>query len=290
MAFTLQIKRKGILNNKKLNLNDLLSNCHLDYGRANEIYVFNEGETNEQTAILFNRNRIGRGIFFSYSEMKKGMVSISYNIPTTEAEITDFINLAKEISEQYGTVEMYCEEEEQNYSLEELIENKSRMVQFSLESLHNFCQNKEYESYIFTLAMWPWVLTKEQVKTFANCTDLKEFEQTMHDMQWMDVYYAKPRLYKRNEKIGAYYVLTEECESIFPVKADSFINLDQLEIEEGFIQFYIFSEDRMVEGLFDYDKFMACMLERGAKLFDAEHVMIPSLTKLEIEEIIAKIS
>lgn len=48
MAFTLQIKRKGILNNKQLNLNDLLSNCHLDYGSANEFFVLNEGETNEQ--------------------------------------------------------------------------------------------------------------------------------------------------------------------------------------------------------------------------------------------------
>lgn len=290
MAFTLHIKRKGFLNNRKIDFGQILSNCKLKYGSDNDFYVLKEEEMRGETAILYNPDRIGRGIFFDGSRMEQGRVVVSYNIPSTETEIYDFINLVKEIERQYGKVEMYCEEEEQNYTVEELMQNRNRMVQFSLESLQQFCQNEEYQSYIFTLAMWPWNLQKEQVERFARCRDLKEFEQMLHEMQCMDVYYASPGLYRKDGKIGAYYVLTEECESIFPVKADAFINLDNVEIQEGFVRFYIFSEDKMIEDLFDYDKFIACIKQRGATIFDADHVRIPSLTKEEIGELIQQLS
>lgn len=289
MAFTLTIKRKGLFNKKQVSLEQLLSSCNFRYGSDNEYFILEENEINNQTMVLYNPNRIGRGIFLDASQMERGTLTISYNIPTTASEIQDFIHFTEQIVSQYEKVEMYCVEEERNYTLEELVANKENMVAFSLQSLHDFCNNKEYMSHIFTLAMWPWVLTEEQVQKFESCEDLCEFEEIMHNMQCIDVYYAKPRLYLKNEKVAAFYVLTEECESIFPIKADNFINLDQIEIEEGCIQFYIFSEDRMLDGLYDYDKFMKIMLERGVETFDKDHVRIPSLTKQDIEEIVAKL-
>lgn len=223
--------------------------------------------------------------------MDEGEITISYNIPTTGSEIEDFIRAVAEIERQMKSARMYCEEEEREYTLEELVENKARMEAFSLRRLNEFCQREDYAAYIFTLVMWPVFLTDEDVKRFAVCDKLEEFEEYVHEKQAMDVYYAKPRLLRnsQNNKIGAFYVLTEECESVFTVSADEFINQDGIQIDEGFIQFYIYSEDRMVDGLFDYEKFMKYLLEHGVEYFDASHVLVPSLTKDVINEMVRAI-
>lgn len=292
MAFTLKIEAKGIFGNKEIDFQKLITNCGLQYGSNNEFYILEEGKLNNKTAVLYNPERIGRGIFFNGSQMNRGLIEISYNIPTTTAEITDFIEIVSEIQRQLKKVHIYCVEEERAYTVKELEENKERMIEFSLKSLREFSQNKEYESYIFTLARWPITLKKEEVEYFASCKNLERFEELLHKNQAVDVYFAKPRLLKNNHtgKMGAFYVLTEECESVFPVHAGDFINLDRIEIDEGYIQFYIYSEDRIADGLFNYEKFVAYITEnRSIEYFDANHIRIPSLTKTEIDEIIRNI-
>lgn len=111
--------------------------------------------------------------------------------------------------------------------------------------------------------------------------DLTDFEQTLHDIQSRDVYYAKPRLLQKSDtkEIGAFYVLTEECESVFSVRADGFLNLNGCKISEGLIQFYLYSEDRMLDGMYSYERFAEEIPKYGAQQFDADHLLIPSLDK-----------
>lgn len=284
MAFTLKIQSKTLFGNKKVDFEQLLRNCGLNYGHDNEFYILEDG-MQEETAILYNPRRIGRGIFFDGRGLKEGKVEISYNIPTTEAEIADFINVVKELNRQMKKTEMFCEEEARKYTLEQLIANKENMVQFSLEKLNEFCANEEYASYILTLAYWPLELSDEMVQTFANCTDLSEFEQTLHMKQSMDVYYAKPRFYrKENGEIFANYVITEDCESIFPIKADAYFCTNKIEISEGRICYYIFSEERILDGAYDYDKFIQYVMNKGAEYYDKSHIIVPAMSKEQMEE------
>ena len=46
--------------------------------------------------------------------------------------IHDFIRLAEVITKQLGKVEMYCVEEERNFTVDELKENFERFVDFML--------------------------------------------------------------------------------------------------------------------------------------------------------------
>ncbi len=289
MAFTLKIKAKGLLGPKKADIHALLKNCGMKYGSADGFFILEEGKSNDETVILYNPQRIGRGIFLDFSENNKGCLSLSYNIPTTASEIHDFINLVQEIERQLKKVELYCVEEETYYTVSGLRENAKHMIDFSLNSLNDFCQNQDYSSYIFTLAMWPLVLTDEQAAKFAHCQNLDSLEQLFHEKQCLDAYYARPKLLQNNNtgKIGAFYTLTEECESIFPLHADDFLNLNtqELKIEDGRIQFYIYSENRVMEGLFDYEKFSQYILQHGATLFDKTHMLVPSLTKAQLEEL-----
>lgn len=291
MAFTLKIKRKSILGNKKINFSTLLSNCHLKYGFSNEFYILEEGKTTQGTAILYNPKRIGRGIFYDARREKEGIIEISYLVPTTETEISDFINVVCEIERQFKKVELYCVEEKKEYTVKTLWSHKDKMVQFSLESLHDFCCNPNYDSYILTLAMWPWVMEDQQLTEFSTCNNLKGFEEILHRKQEMDVYYAKPSLMKKQEdgKIVAFYTLTEGCASIFPIKAEAFFSLNQIKIEDGFIRFFISSEDKGREGFYSYEKFIKNQMEQGSETFDKTHILIPSISKSEIDKIIEKI-
>ena len=63
MAFTLQIKQKKLLGKTTLDLPSLADACGLCYGSNNDFYILQEGEQERGTAILYNPNRIGRGIF-----------------------------------------------------------------------------------------------------------------------------------------------------------------------------------------------------------------------------------
>ena len=290
MAFTLQIRKKGFFGNKNIDLKLILKNCNLKYGSSNEFYILQEDVINQNTAVLYNPTRIGRGIFFDGSKAAEGEISLSYNIPTTVAEIVDFVRIVKEVERQLKRVDLYCVEEEREYTTQTLEDNIPNMTQFSLQSLHEFCK-KEYSTYILTLAMWPFVMNKEQVLEFSECKDLQKFEQLLHDMQAIDAYYAKPTLMqnKADGKILAIYTLTEECVSIFPVKADDFLNLDSIKIDEGLVRFYIFSENQARDGMFSYDRFISYMSEHGARKFDDTHLLIPSITKDEIDHMISEI-
>lgn len=101
-------------------------------------------------------------------------------------------------------------------------------------------------------------------------------------------------IYMRNNNNGriiAVYTLTEECENIFPINANSFIGSDKVKVDDFFIRFYIFSEKRPVDGLFSYEKFSEYMLKNRATKFDAEHMHVPGdITKEEINTIIKNIS
>lgn len=291
MAFTLKITEIEKSENMKIDVAAILENCHLKFGSSNEFYVLQEGEQNQNTAILYNPFRIGRGIFFDGSRIADGEIMLSYNIPTTKTEIMDFIRIVKELERQLKDVQMYCIEEEREYTVLQLVENQERMVQFSLESLNNFCRNTEYRSVILTLAMWPFVMSQEQIAEFSVCKDLMQFEQTIHDLQNIDAYYANPSLLQNQTdgKILAIYTLTEECPSIFPVSADGFLNLDQINIDEGLVRFFIYSEDRVVDEMFAYDVFVEYVIAHGAKQFDEGHILIPSMTKEEIAAMIEQI-
>ena len=72
--------------------------------------------------------------------------------------------------------------------------------------------------------------------------------------------------------------------------AKAFLNLDGIQVDEGLISFWIYGEQRRVEGLYPYDKFVEYMMNHGAAKFDASHMRIPgNVTREEIDKMIAGI-
>ncbi len=291
MAFTLQIRQKKLFGKTILAISSLAQACGLCYGSNTDFYILQENEQVNGTAVFYHPEHIGRGIFFDGSKSREGYYEISYNIPTTRSEITDFVRLAREIERRLGRVEMYCVEEERAFTSRELEQGIEDFVTFSRKSLNQFCGNQEFRSHILTLARWPYTLTKDKVALWETCTDLSDFERTLHGFQALDIYYAKPRLLQNNDtkEIGAFYVLTEECQSVFPVRADGFLNLRELKVTKGFVQFVLYSEQRMLEGMFPYAQFIKELNGYDVRQFDADHILIPPMTKAQLENLAGKL-
>lgn len=289
MAFTLRINSKGLFSKaKSIDFDAIIKNCKLEYGSANEFYVMNEGEKDGETAILYNPDRIGRGIFFDSEKVSQGEITVSYNIPTTASEIRDFISVVKEIVRQFGKASLYSEEEEREFTTTTLENNASSMIEFSRQKLNEFCRDQDFAQCILTLAKIPWYLDADKREQYKYCTSLDDFEETIHELQKCDVYYAKPSLYRNQNdgKILAYYTLTNDCESCFPINPESFINLDNIKIDEAFIRFYFYEEDKILDDFYPYARFIDFVKEKGAVKFDAEHLRIPDISKEEIYEFI----
>lgn len=291
MAFTLEIKQKKLFGKTVLDIPSLAQACGLRYGSNNDFHILQDGQENQGTAIFYNPGRIGRGIFFNGSKGGEGSYTVSYNIPTTRAEIADFTRLVQEIERRLGKAEMYCPEEGRLFTYRELEQGIDNFARFSLKTLNDFCGKKQYKNYIFTLARWPYTLPEDKVAAWETCTDLSDFEQTIHDIQSMDVYYAKPRLLQKSAtgEIGAFYALTEGCESVFPVRGDGFLNLSEIKVSECFVQLVLYSEQRVLDGLFPYDRFMEELQKYGVRPFDGDHVLIPPMSKAQLEELAAKL-
>ncbi len=134
-------------------------------------------------------------------------------------------------------------------------------------------------------------MREDKVALWKAYTNLSDFEQTLHGLQAQDVYYAKPRFLQKNDtkEIGAFYALTEECESIFPVRAGGFLILSELKVTEGFVQFVLYSEQCVLEEMFPYEQFIEELNGYDVRKFDADHILIPPMTKAELENLARKL-
>ena len=279
MAFTLKINSKGLFRAKGINFGELLNKTGMSFGSENEFHILTDGELSDNTGILFNPKRIGRGIFIDMRNVGNGELTVSYNIPTTAAEIRDFVSVVKEIGNQFGKASYYCEEEEREYTLSILEKNIDNMIAFSVEKLNDFARNKEFSQLILTLARFPWYIEDEKRSEFMTCRNLDGFEEAVHNHQKDDVHYAKPSLFRSKDdgRIFALYTMTDDCESIFPIDPSCFVGYNNIKIEYAIVNFYDFGKERILEGTCPYSKFVDFMKQNGAVPFDAEHLRVPGI-------------
>ena len=79
MAFTLRIRQKKLFGKTVLDIPSLAHACGFCYGSNNDFYILQENEQSQGTAVFYNPERIGRGIFFNGGKAREGYYEISYN-------------------------------------------------------------------------------------------------------------------------------------------------------------------------------------------------------------------
>lgn len=291
MPFSLTINRKGIFNKNTVDFEEIVKTLGFQYGIYNDFYVLDEGKSRNNSCIMYNPKQIGRGMFFDGSDASK--VEILINIPTSKQEIADFFELAKEISRQFKTVEIQIDDEPEKYSLEQVLTQKDGLTQFSYEQLLRGIERSDdgEREWILTTVMWPIAVDKEIIEEMKSTGDLSGFSKLLHEKQNMDVHYAKPSLMKNSvdDSIIAFYTMAEDCPTLFPIDFNSFLMTDRpadpIRADKGMIDFYLFSEQKLLGGMWDYNEFIKYVMDHGAKKYDRNRILVPSYTKEEIMEL-----
>ena len=292
MAFTVIIKRKGLFANNSINVGGMLRNCGFKFGSYNDFYVLDEGKAQDNICILYNPAHLSRGIYFNGSD--ETQVELCFNVPTSKEEIDDFLALVKEICKQYKKYEIIDADNNDKYTLEELLNERDNLIRFSYDELKRILSKSNYgqQEWGITAARWPLFFDKEMVAGFKGVKDLSAFSKLLHEKQNIDAYYAKPSIARNkvDNTIAGIYTLTDECVSIFPTDANDYLMKENpqspIQLDKGLIRFYIFSEKRPLNGLWDYGKFIKCVMNKGAVKYDRNHVMLPEYTKADIMDII----
>ncbi len=290
MPFKITIKGKNSFfkKAKKVNISDIIKKLGFEIGYYNDAYVLQLGETKDNTCILYNPKSIGRGIFLDLGKFNEdNQISLLYNIPTTKTEINDFFDLSKEIIDSFGNVELYNEDE--TFTVNSFFAQKESMIAFSLAVLNQKASTQYNDNnWIITTAMFPYTFSDEERESFSKATSLDEFEKRLHEIQLLDVYYAKPTvMHEKNRDINiGVYSLTENCRSVFPIDGTSSLVTVKLntEINDAWVCFAIYSEQRLLEGYYNYNSFVEYIKEY-TQPFDKGHIVIEPMSKEELIKI-----
>lgn len=212
MGVDVTITQKGLFK-KTLPLEVLLGNT-LNYGRFDGLRL-TEGELGEDGFVAFLPKRLARGIGIDWNTDKKDSVYLRLPFPTTLEETDAFYDLILRIMTYWKN----CKVEIDGILVDENLLEESRKTNrdFSLKVLKDFCKDEEKESLTIFCALWPIVLGDKEKERFKEAEDLKEFSNYLHEMQALDVYYAKPAIYKRREEFIGMFAITETTPSIIPI-------------------------------------------------------------------------
>ena len=228
MSVEVKIKQNSIFK-KKLDITDVISLTGLSYGVCDENYRLIPGETAAHT-LLYDKNRLARGIDAS---IDKTDIVLLLSLPTTPFEIHSFYHAVEKICNALKTKTYIREDEKVN------LKENPRFIKMDEEGsaagLEAICEKLEKDKYnrfeIYGICN-PISIGANEVKQIGNRLDL--FEEYLHRLQSLDVYYAAPRVYRVQNQLVGIYAIGADIASVVPT--EPYIVLNQIQgIEEWYV-------------------------------------------------------
>ena len=228
MSVEVKIKQNSIFK-KKLDITDVISLTGLSYGVCDENYRLIPGETAAHT-LLYDKNRLARGIDAS---IDKTDIVLLLSLPTTPFEIHSFYHAVEKICNALKTKTYIREEEKVN------LKNNPQFIKMDeegsvagLEAISEKLEKDKYNRFEIYGICNPISIGANEVKQIGNRLDL--FEEYLHRLQSLDVYYAAPRVYRVQNKLVGIYAIGADIVSVVPT--EPYIVLNQIQgIEEWYV-------------------------------------------------------
>lgn len=228
MSVEVKIKQNSIFK-KKLDITDVISLTGLSYGVCDENYRLIPGETAAHT-LLYDKNRLARGIDAS---IDKTDIVLLLSLPTTSFEIHSFYHAVEKICNALKTKTYIREEEKVN------LKDNPRFIKMDeegsvagLEAISEKLEKDKYNRFEIYGICNPISIGANEVKQIGNRLDL--FEEYLHRLQSLDVYYATPRVYRVQNKLVGIYAIGADIASVVPT--EPYIVLNQIQgIEEWYV-------------------------------------------------------
>ncbi len=228
MSVEVKIKQNSIFK-KKLDITDVINLTGLSYGVCDENYRLIPGETAAHT-LLYDKNRLARGIDAS---IDKTDIVLLLSLPTTPFEIHSFYHAVEKICNALKTKTYIREEEKVN------LKNNPQFIKMDeegsvagLEAISEKLEKDKYNRFEIYGICNPISIGANEVKQIGNRLDL--FEEYLHRLQSLDVYYAAPRVYRVQNKLVGIYAIGADIVSVVPT--EPYIVLNQIQgIEEWYV-------------------------------------------------------
>ena len=261
----------------------------LHFGRFAEGWRLEEGETNPREFTAFLPDAIARGFSVIWRPGEKRRVVLRLLTPTGEAEIREFFRMVRRIMTHWNAALMV---DGTRRSLEDWEAELEGYLQFNRQAFENSCRNildDENGEMTFFSAKWPLHMGKAEAEAFEN--DFPAFEDWMHRMQSMDVYYAAAQFFRNEDGISGLYVLSENCRSVFPSKPYvPFGTTDPdtkkaLECDKFETALYSETEQTII-GTLDYETFLQRLPPNLVQRYDEMSVLIEPLDLAELRALL----
>lgn len=284
MGVDVTITQKGLF--KKILPLEVLLGSKLKYGRFDGLRLI-EGELGEEGFVAYLPDRLARGIGIDWNAQKKDSVYLRLPFPSTLEETDAFYDLIQRIKSHWANCKVDVDGATLNEK--ELEESRKTNRDFSLKVLKNYCNDEEKESLTIFCALWPLVLGEKEKARFREAEDLKDFSDYLHKMQAIDVYYAKPAIYKRKEDFIGMFAITETTPSILPASPKIPFGLElpktgkESAISAWYVTLVALSEEQ-APYIVNFTDFMNALPADKLTYYDAENVL---LKELSLDEIVA---
>lgn len=228
MSVEVKIKQNSIFK-KKLDITDVISLTGLSYGVCDENYRLIPGETAAHT-LLYDKNRLARGIDAS---IDKTDIVLLLSLPTTPFEIHSFYHAVEKICNALKTKTYIREEEKVNLKDNpQFIKMDEEGSVAGLEAISEKLEKDKYNRFEIYGICNPISIGANEIKQIGNRLDL--FEEYLHRLQSLDVYYAAPRVYRVQNKLVGIYAIGADIASVVPT--EPYIVLNQIQgVEEWYV-------------------------------------------------------
>lgn len=276
MAVEVKIKGKGLFK-KTLTFQEILEN-NMRYGVMDEAYRLDEGKVGDCT-VIFNDNHVCRGYEIS---LKKGEINLRMPLPTSEEDIIYFYEYIKKLCVKMNTKEFFRDEEKLNFAkIPTCISLDIEASTKALKKIEEGLDNKDYSSFYIFGALNPIALGKSELEKFAG--NIQNFGKVLDELQKQDIYYAKNRVYQREDKTNfGVYVLTENIPTVLPFEAKPFMLGNELKINDWYLGLVI---NENMAGFIPYQAFLNSVDKD--EIYDTEHFVI-TLTAKNIKDLLDK--
>jgi hypothetical protein len=228
VSVEVKIKQNSIFK-KKLDITDVINLTGLSYGVCDENYRLIPGETAAHT-LLYDKNRLARGIDAS---IDKTDIVLLLSLPTTPFEIHSFYHAVEKICNALKTKTYIREEEKVNLKDNpQFIKMDEEGSVAGLEAISEKLEKDKYNRFEIYGICNPISIGANEVKQIGNRLDL--FEEYLHRLQSLDVYYAAPRVYRVQNKLVGIYAVGADIVSVVPT--EPYIVLNQIQgVEEWYV-------------------------------------------------------
>ena len=285
MSIEVTIKN-GQLFKKPLQISDLTMRKYA-YGSLDGSWR-NTGELVEGYNVLYDPNRIGRGIEFSWSNNVKDEIELRVNFISTKYDMDMFYEVIRNILHVWKAKSF--DHDGETYHEEDLDELCRLQKELNLKYMSELKQDG-----VMTIfgAMFPISVKYEKLANYGITNDEEGYADYLHELQSKDVYYAVPIIFQLNddEFFGSYSV-TATTDTIFPKQAMNPIMATNpntggpLECAL-FVVTLVSIEKRQAVGRMAFDEFIAKARIMECPEFDETHVFLKGLSEEEIQALAA---